>query len=351
MENIRVALADDHAIVRAGIRKIIDQIPHLEAIDELGNGPEVFDCLKNKAIDLLLIDVTMPEFDPIIAIKKIREMYPLLKILVISAYDDEIYVKGLINAGVNGYHMKDQSLKDLKLAILQVLKGKKWISSSLINKLASTNNSHANVPALTNRQRDLLYALQKGHDNKTIANKMGISIKTVENNLTHLYRKLRVQSRLEAVNYSRQHPNIFGTPAKEAQAINIPVIGLKNSSLNILVVDDNLRYRKQLIRMLGEGNQDATIYQADTISHTLDLLKSIKFNLVIIDVILGEENGIQCTRKIKEIQPNTRVILISAYPDQAFHREGLRAGAVAFLDKKDLDAAALKQVMDDLGAN
>ncbi len=132
MQNTRVILADDHAVVRAGIRKIIDQIPQLEVVAEVGTGPLVFSSLEKEQVDLLLIDVTMPEFDPIQAIKQIKILYPTLKILVISAYDDEFYVKGLLNVGVNGYHMKDQSLNDMKLAITQVLKGEKWISSTLM---------------------------------------------------------------------------------------------------------------------------------------------------------------------------------------------------------------------------
>jgi DNA-binding NarL/FixJ family response regulator len=127
---IRVLLADDHAVVRAGIRKMIDQIENLEVADELGNGPQVLAALEKEIIDLLIIDVTMPNFEPISTIRHIRELYPNLKILVVSAYDDDFYVKGLLGVGVNGYHLKDQSLKDLRLAVERVLEGEFWKISS-----------------------------------------------------------------------------------------------------------------------------------------------------------------------------------------------------------------------------
>ena len=80
----------------------------------------------------------------------------------------------------------------------------------------------------------------------------------------------------------------------------------------------------------------------------LDLVHNIKFKLAFIDVILNEENGIYCTEQIKKIQPNTRIILISAYPDQEFHKEGIKAGAIAFLDKKNLGLSTLRQIIEDI---
>ena len=279
MQKIRIILADDHAVVRAGIRKIVDQIPQLEVVAEVGTGPLVFSSLEKEQVDLLLIDVTMPEFDPIQAIKQIKILYPSLKILVISAYDDEFYVKGLLNAGVDGYHMKDQSLNDMKLAITQVLKGEKWISSTLINKLSQNYPDKKHLPKLTQRHHDLLLSLRQGLDNKSIAKRYFLSIKTVENNLSSLYRKLNVQSRLEAVNYLIRHPEIMKTSGEFSNLENIPKDSKQKSEYNILVVDDNARYRNQLIRMLDKLDSQAAIFSADNIKHALDLAHNIKFKL------------------------------------------------------------------------
>jgi len=348
MQNTHVLLADDHAVVRAGIRKIVDQIPHLEVVAEVGTGPLVFSSLEKEQVDLLLIDVTMPEFDPIQAIKQIKILYPALKILVISAYDDEFYVKGLLNVGVNGYHMKDQSLYDLKLAITQVLKGEKWISSKLINTLSRNYIDKKQPPKLSKRQRDLLTSLQQGLGNKTIAKRYHLSIKTIENNLSSLYRKLNVQSRLEAVNYLTRHPKIIETSPEFNNLENIVTASEQESGYNMLVVDDNTRYRNQLIRMLGKLDPRATIFGASNIKHALDLIHSKKFKLAFIDVILDDENGIDCVEQIKKIQADIRIILISAYPDQEFHKEGIKAGAIAFLDKKNLGSSTLHHIVEDI---
>ncbi len=348
MMNVRILLADDHAIVRNGIRKVIEEIPGLEVACEVGNGPEIFAALENEHIDCILMDVTMPDFDPLKAIRRIQALYPEIKILVVSAYDDDFYVQGLMRAGVNGYHLKDQPLNDLKLALERVLAGERWVSSSLISKLFHANQEGPILPALTNRQRTLLELLKQGLDNQTIAQETGLSVKTIENHLTRLYRQLDVQSRLEAVNYVIRYPQILGTSGQEAADEEPPVLAGLQKSLTVLLVDDNARFRKQLQRMIGKLYPPAMIYEAEDIQDAVHLAQRVPLKLILIDVILGDEDGITCARRIKAICPHSRIILISAYPDREFHRQGLQSGAVAFLDKKDLDLAALRQVLDDV---
>ncbi len=344
----RILLADDHAVVRAGIRKTIEEIPGLEVVGEVENGPQVLAILEQGVVDCLLIDVAMPDFEPITAIRKIKALYPALKILVVSAYDDDIYVQGLLGAGVNGYHMKDQPLNDLKLAVQRVLAGERWISSSLIDKLMAAPQSSAAVPVLTNRQRTLLYLLQQGFDNQSIAQETGLSVKTIENHLTRLYRQLGVQSRLEAVNFILRYPQVLGTPGQDAAQNEVRAGTGLQKNMAILVVDDNARYRKQLQRMIGKLCPRATIYEAVDILEAVRITQRIELQLALIDVVLGDVDGITCARRIKAIQAQVRVVLISAYPDREFHRQGLQSGAVAFLDKKDLDLSTLRQVLDDV---
>ncbi len=348
MTVVRILLADDHAIVRTGIRKTIEEIEALVVVDEVGNGPQVFQVLAREPIDCLLIDVSMPDFDPITEIRKIRGLYPGLKILVVSAYDDDVYVQGLLGAGVNGYHLKDQPLNDLKLAVQRVLAGERWISSPLIGKLLEQPGVGSRSPIITNRQRHLLQLLHQGLDNKSIALETGLSVKTVENHLTRIYKILGVQSRLEAVNYMLHYPQILGRPGLEA-ARGEPVTGPGASKgASILVVDDNARYREQLQRMIGKLSHRATIYEAECIDEAVQIARGIDLTLALIDIVLGAEDGLTCTRRIKAIRPQTRIILISAYPDREFHRQGLECGAIAFLDKKDLDLSTLRQVINDV---
>jgi DNA-binding NarL/FixJ family response regulator len=346
MDEVKILLADDHAVVRAGIRNALQELPNLEIVGEVGDGPELFVALAQTQPDFLLIDVTMPDFEPVSAIRQIRADYPTMKILVVSAYDDDFYVQGLLGAGVNGYHLKNQPLSDLRLAVQRVLAGEKWISSRLVDKLVRPTDTSS--PPLTARQQEILRLLQQGFDNQTIAKEMCLSVKTVENHLTRLYRQLNVQSRLEAVNYVMQHPEVLGLSGHEAALVSPPPETLVQGRVTILLVDDNARYRRQLRRMVGKAYPQAVIYEAENTREALRLTEGVTPQLVLVDVVLGEEDGIQCTRRIKAQLPSLRVILISAYPDRGFRQLGLEAGAVAFLDKKDLDAATLRQVIEDI---
>ena len=349
MDKIRVLLADDHAVVRAGIRNALQELPDLEITGEASDGPSVFSALAETQPDCLLIDVTMPNFEPIAAIRQIRARYPQMKILVISAYDDDVYVQGLLGAGVDGYHLKDQSLSDLQLAVQRVLDGKKWVSSRLLDKLVSYTDIPAATPStLTSRQRDILRLLQQGLDNQAIARRMGLSVKTVEKHLTRLYRQLDVQSRLEAVNYVTQHPEVLALSGQTAAKLSAPPTTPAQEPISMLLVDDNARYRHQLRRMVGKIFPYARLYEAENIEEAVSLMRLAAPQLALVDVVLGDENGIHCTRRIKALSPQSRVVLISAYPDREFHKQGLEAGAVALLDKKDLDAATLRQVIEDM---
>ena len=349
MEKLRVVLADDHALVRTGIHRMLLEFHDLELVGEADDGPSLFATLHATAPDFLLIDVSMPEFDPISAIRQIRAQYPDMKILVISAYDDNAYVEGLLRVGVNGYYLKEYSLSDLKLAIEQVLAGRRWISSSLIDTLVTAAQPAPASPGLTTRQVQILQLLREGLDNRTISARLGLSVKTVENHLTRLYRQINVQSRSEAIHLAFEHPEVLEQPRLAEPVTACAVSGKPGGAdFGVLLVDDNPRYRQQLRLTIDRICPWATVWEAEDPSAALRLIQRTNMNLVLMDVILGEENGIQCVRRMKTLRPGLHIVLISAYPDREFHRLGLEAGAVAFVDKKDLDGATLRQIIDDV---
>ncbi len=222
MQAARVLLADDHAVVRAGIRNALEALPNLQIVGEVGNGPSLMHALSQLQVDCLLLDITMPDFNPIQGVRQIRASYPQLRILVVSAYDDDEYVQGFLSVGVNGYHLKDQPLSDLQLAVERVLAGERWISSSLLDKLLYPSPMETAVPQLSGRQREILQLLVEGLDNRGIAAQLNLSIKTIENHLTRLYRQLNVNSRLEAVNYVHEHPKLLAHTGKTAASDKPP---------------------------------------------------------------------------------------------------------------------------------
>lgn len=364
MTRTRILLADDHDLVRFGIRNALRDLPNLEIVGEVGDGPGLTAALAALQPDLLIIDVAMPEFEPITAMRWVRRQYPQLRILVVSAHDDDVYVQGLLREGVNGYHLKDQPLEDLRLAVLQVLAGRRWISGLIVDKLvraegnpppaaprpsgsAEPTAGQAPLPRLSARQIEILRRLAEGLDNRTIAEQMGLSIKTVETHLTRLYRQLNVQSRLEAANYAHEHRALLAGGVVEPERAVSPEAADWLPPSTVLVVDDNARYRRQMQRLIGRLHPQAAIYEAADTAEALGVARRVAPHLIFVDVVLGEENGIRCAQRLKAQQPQARVILMSAYPDREFHRLGLAAGASAFIDKQDLNAGALYQILQD----
>ena len=341
-------IADDHSLVRKGIRDILEDFEDIVIVGEAWDGPSLLTELVKTQPSLLLFDVTMPNFDPITALQEIKQAYPELKILVVSAYDDDIYVKGLLAAGADGYHLKGQPIAQLKMAVDQVMSGQKWIASPLVNKFIQPAASKKSAITLTTRQSDLLRLLTQSLDNQKIALKLGISIKTVENNLTRLYRYLDVQSRLEAVNFALKHPEILSLSSPQASS-DIEEISLAMfSGISILLIDDNARFRRELRQIINIICPKAMIYEAENISEALHLVEYVSPNLILIDMILGKEDGIQATRELRKKSSHFKIIVISAYPDKEFHRLSIESGAIAFLDKKNLDIASLRQIISDI---
>jgi DNA-binding NarL/FixJ family response regulator len=344
--SVKTLLADDHALIRSGLRDALTSLSGIEIIGEVGTGPELMEAVERLRPDLLVMDVNMPDFEPVEAVNKIRAEQPELKILVVSAYDDQSYVIGLLSAGVNGYHLKDQPLADLHLAVQRILDGGRWISDPLVDLLVGHQAASVETTTvLTRRQRELLYLLTQGYNNQKIALVMNLSVKTVENHLTSLYRAIGVESRLEANNYASRHPELLlaveGNKLPKEADVHSP------GTLSVLVVDDNPRYRAQLGKMVGRTQPASSIYEAEDTEEALHVAEAVKPTLAFIDVVLSDEDGILCACKIKKVSPATRMVLISAYPDREFRRIGLNAGAVAFLDKKDIDAAVVRQVIED----
>jgi len=342
-----MVIADDHEITRAGIRNVLVEQINADIVAEVSNGTDLLQALNDTHPDFLVMDVAMPDFEPLTAIRFIRTRYPDLLILVVSAYDDDIYVQGLLSAGVNGYHLKDQPLSDLKLAVDRILDGGNWISSPLIRKLLNPYQA-AGMLELSPRQIDIAQCLASGLSNREIADQLSLSVKTIENHLTRLYRQLNVNSRLEAANYIHDHPEIL---ARSGRAVAQDIVELKIPAANqrsILIVDDNKRYRKQLCGMVGRIFPDIMIYEAGSWSELESIAHQIEPAIVFLDVVLGEEDGISCTWRLKQQMPSANVILISAYPDREFHRRGVESGAIAFIDKKNLDLATIKQIIEDI---
>jgi len=206
MENIRILIADDHAFVREGTRRILEQEPDLEVVAEAGDGEEAVKFSCDLKPDVALLDVAMPKLDGIEATRQIKALCPAVAILVLSAYDDDQFVFGLLEAGAAGYLLKNVRGQEIVDAIRAVHAGESVLHPSVarkvLNKFAGTSGKHRerkSLDLLTDREMEVLRMVTRGLSNKDIADELCLSVRTVQGHLANIFNKLRVSSRTEAV--------------------------------------------------------------------------------------------------------------------------------------------------------
>jgi len=205
---IRVVLADDHPVVRAGIKTMLEREPDLRVAGEIGDGTQVESLTHDWQPDVLVLDVNMPGLDPVSTTRRLKEQYPQLHILVLTAYDDDAYVTGLLSVGATGYLLKEEAPETLVAAIRAVARGESWLSQRIAGRLARKAVAPvraAEAETLTSREREVLRLLALGLSNDEIAERLFITKRTVQNHVSAIYGKLRLDSRAEAVLYAIRH--------------------------------------------------------------------------------------------------------------------------------------------------
>lgn len=202
MKPIRVLLADDHNLVRAGIRALLQNDPDIKVIAEAENGRQVRGLTALHKPDIVLMDIAMPELNGLDATAELVKEFPAVRVIVLSMYSTEGYVLKALRAGASGYLLKGSATPELILAIKSVARGDTFLSSGVSKYVidafkrtpdegASHSTKHREVKnELTPRQRQVLQLIAEGHSTKEIAEKLGISVKTAKTHRTELMRRL-----------------------------------------------------------------------------------------------------------------------------------------------------------------
>lgn len=216
---IRILIADDHALLRQGIKNALSLEADLEVIGEASNGEEVLNLVVHLKPDIVLLDINMPKGNGLEVTRQLAANFPSIRCIILTIHDDEYYVLEVIKAGASGYLLKDIEAAMLIEAIRVVHAGESFIYPTLAKKLFSQisrlENEHVNESAtvqrrrnegrLTYREAEVLQLMAQGLSNQELAARLFLSEKTVKNHLTNIFRKIHVTDRTQAVIYAIKH--------------------------------------------------------------------------------------------------------------------------------------------------
>jgi DNA-binding NarL/FixJ family response regulator len=210
MKNLRILVADDHDVVRRGIKSLIESRPEWHVCDEARSGREAVAKAEERKADIVVLDISMPELNGLEAARRIRKVSPNSEILILSIHYSDQLIKEILDAGIRGFVVKSDSDRDLILA-LEALANHKPFFTSIATEVMLTNlHRPGSIPApgemrcsrLTSREREIVQLISEGKSNKEVSSSLGISIKTVDTHRTNIMRKLEIHSISELVRYA-----------------------------------------------------------------------------------------------------------------------------------------------------
>lgn len=204
MATIKVLIADDHGLVRAGIRLIIEELEGIEVVSETGDGNEIPMLIQKTKPDIILLDISMPGVNGLDFCKKLISIFTNIRVIILSMYSNEEYIKQALKNGAKGYLLKDSAISELEIAIRSVYRGEIYLSPQISKILVEDYLEKAKDPLdiLTERQREVLRLIAEGYSTKEIANTLGISAKTVETHRAQIMEKLDIYDTVGLVKFA-----------------------------------------------------------------------------------------------------------------------------------------------------
>ena len=202
----RVLIADDQTLFRSGLARLLGEDPRIEIVGQAVDGADLLERAPALKPDVILMDLKMPNLDGIEATRRIVAEHPEIKVLILSTFDADSYVLQALRAGASGYVLKDSQADAVVSSILAVISGERVMANAVANRvldlLSGTATPKEFYDGLTGREIEILKLLATGLANKQIARRLGISEKTVRNHVSHMYEKLRIYDRSQAVLYA-----------------------------------------------------------------------------------------------------------------------------------------------------
>jgi DNA-binding NarL/FixJ family response regulator len=204
-ESIHVLIADDHPLIRAGLCMALQTEPDIVVAGEASDGDEAQRKCADLQPDVLVLDLNMDGPPAVATLASVRELCPRTRVLILTAYDGDTYVRGLVQAGAMGYVLKDEVPEALVQAVRSVAQGGTWFSRPVVESLVHPKHDESDAPPLTERESQIMRLIAQGLDNARIAEELCLSEQTIRNYVSRLYGKIGVQTRAEAVVWGRDH--------------------------------------------------------------------------------------------------------------------------------------------------
>ena len=208
MKKIKVVVADDHTILRQGIKALLDNQEEIEVVGEAKDGREAIKAIEELLPDVILMDIAMPGLNGLEATRRIKKKFPKTKVVVLTMHTNEEYIFQILNAGADGYLVKETAFQDLISAINSVHRGEAFMSPSISKKVMTDyiqraqGEERVGFDTLTTREREILQLVAEGNSNKKIAEVLFISPKTVETHRAHIMDKLNIHDRAGLIKYA-----------------------------------------------------------------------------------------------------------------------------------------------------
>jgi DNA-binding NarL/FixJ family response regulator len=219
-KRITVLLAEDHTVVRQGLRLILNTAEDIQVVGEAENGRQAVTLVKSLKPDVALLDIAMPLLNGLEAAKQLRQDVPNTKVLILSSYDDDRFIEQSVEGGAIGYLLKQSAANDLIKAIQEVNKGRTFYSPAIQKRLNSRvpgrNGRHKTLDKLSRREAEVLQLIAEGFANKQIADELKISVKTVEKHRQSMMNKLNIHEVAGLTRYAYAR-GLVGTPAPPVQ--------------------------------------------------------------------------------------------------------------------------------------
>jgi DNA-binding NarL/FixJ family response regulator len=328
MNKIRVLLADDHTVVRRGIRNMLEQEPDIDVVGEAGDGEEALQLTEVLAPDVLLLDVEMPGLSGVEVTRRLHARKSPVKILALSAYDDRQYTLGLLANGAAGYLTKEEDPRTIVAAVRGVGRGEEgWLSRRVaLQVVAWAQDESLTARALTEQELRLLQRVVSGKTNPEIAAALGVSERDVEERLGGILTKLGGTSRTKAA----------------MQAVREGLVEGALSIIRVLIVEEIQLMCHMLAALLEDESDVEVVGCATTVKEALGQIQNC--DMILVNSALPDQGALTLSRAVTRLDPAVKVLVVGLSEVEPAVLEYIEAGAAGFVLREDSTEALLKHI-------